>query len=48
MKLLFRVARPSRLGSLQELEKQAVGREAALIAFDRRNHLGVSESIAAK
>ncbi|KAG2487116.1 hypothetical protein HYH03_014229 [Edaphochlamys debaryana] len=32
----------------KELEKQAIEREAALIAFDRRNHLGVSEGVAAK
>ncbi|KXZ41849.1 hypothetical protein GPECTOR_262g667 [Gonium pectorale] len=32
----------------KELEKQAIAHEAALIAFDRRNHLGVSEGVAAK
>ncbi|EFJ45302.1 hypothetical protein VOLCADRAFT_106032 [Volvox carteri f. nagariensis] len=32
----------------KEMEKQAIEREAALIAFDRRNHLGVSEGVAAK
>ncbi|KAG2433947.1 hypothetical protein HYH02_012492 [Chlamydomonas schloesseri] len=32
----------------KELEKQAIAHEAALIAFDRRNHLGVSEGVASK
>ncbi|PNW87643.1 hypothetical protein CHLRE_02g142086v5 [Chlamydomonas reinhardtii] len=32
----------------KELEKQAIAHEAALVAFDRRNHLGVSEGVASK
>ncbi|GLI59813.1 hypothetical protein VaNZ11_001780 [Volvox africanus] len=32
----------------KELEKKAIEREAALISFDRRNHLGVSEGVAAR
>ncbi|KAG2422207.1 hypothetical protein HXX76_016207 [Chlamydomonas incerta] len=32
----------------KELEKQAIAHEAALIAFDRRNHLGVTEGVASR
>lgn len=32
----------------KELEQQAIAAEARLIAFDRRNHLGVSEAVASK
>ncbi|GFR51939.1 hypothetical protein Agub_g14460 [Astrephomene gubernaculifera] len=32
----------------KELEQQAIAHEAALVAFDRRNHLGVSEGVAAR
>ncbi len=32
----------------QELEQQAIAAEARLMAFDRRNHLGVSVAVASK
>lgn len=34
--------------ALQEGEKAAIEREAALLAFDRQNHMGASESLAAR
>ncbi len=42
------VLRPSPGCHTQELEQQAIAAEARLIAFDRRNHLGVSEAVASK